>query len=146
MPIVSDLPITLRPSTGDDVPLIVQSWYRTLRRDGPGWMRSMPSDAFDRLVLPRIRSLAGACRMACSTEDPGTVFGFACAEGGIVHMVFVKSKFRRVGVARRLLGGVGPDAVYSAVTPSVRRLMKAGKLPDGWVYDEAGMWRSREAA
>ena len=108
----------------------------------------MPSDAFDRLVVPRIRELAPSCHLAVSTEDPDTVFGWACVDGSSVHMVFVKSRFRRFGVARLLLLERAPGgAVYTVVTPTLRRLSKAGKIPAGWVYDEAGMWRvNREAA
>lgn len=109
-------------------------------------MRAMPSPAFDRLVLPLVQDLAWRCAVACSTEDPGTVFGFSCIEDDVVHMVFVKSRFRRFGVARMLLAGVGSEATYSIVTPQLRRMIRAGKIPSSWVYDDAGMWRSREAS
>lgn len=150
------MPFRLRKNEEADTPLIMQSWLSTVREFGPRWLRFppkrgrqdplpdyMPSMFFDRIVQPRLRRILydEGATVACSVEDPGLVYGFRVGGGKRLHFIFVKSHYRRMGIAKALCAGLPEDTVYTLTTPTERRVRKANKIPDGWRFDMNGMWR-----
>jgi GNAT superfamily N-acetyltransferase len=51
------------------------------------------------------------CDVACSSEDPDIIVGFACTDQqdgiAVVHFIYVKRDFRSTGIATRLLASAG---------------------------------------
>jgi len=56
-------------------------------------------------------------RVAGPPEDETVLYGFAVLEPALVHMVYVRQSWRRMGIAKRLLEGVQLEAcAYSTHT------------------------------
>lgn len=161
--------IVLRKNTDADRAFIMKTWYSQLRQHGPRWMcaqptlkhkRSkedhpgettdvgpdyMPSIFFDATIRPRIDDLLTreGATIACSDEDPNLIYGVRIGNNTRTHLVFVKSQYRKFGVARKLCEGLGEGHRFTLSTGPQRRISKAGKMPDGWIYDPRGMWRNK---
>ncbi len=58
--------------------------------------------AIDRLFsLPDV-----SIRVLQPVDVPGSVVGWSCTQGDVLHYVYVKNRFRREGLATRLLAGL----------------------------------------
>ncbi len=59
------------------------------------------------------------CAIACSPEDPGQIFGYLAYQlrpKPILHFIFVKDDFRKMGVARTLIKSTGIDVASATFT------------------------------
>jgi len=103
---VSENPtVSVRPATTADLPFIRNSWLRSYH-DGQV-ARHVPNDVYfanaghwgvvDRCLR------TGATAVASPPGDDGTIVGWACGLGGVLHYVYVKAPFRRLGIAKALL-------------------------------------------
>jgi GNAT superfamily N-acetyltransferase len=45
-------------------------------------------------------------RVAAAAKDPVVIYGFAVLEPGLIHMVYVRRPWRKMGIARALLSGL----------------------------------------
>lgn len=94
-----------RGGTHDDVPFVVDSWLESYRRSvdhvaGPVYW-SLHRELADQLLQRSVITIA------CHPEDPSHIFGWSAHEmrGGlmVLHYVYVKADFRRLGLGRGLL-------------------------------------------
>lgn len=71
--------------------------------------------------------------VASWAEDSSTIVGWCVSSSGVVHYVYVGERFRRCGIARRLLAPALEHAtmLYTHRTPACRAL----PIPPGWTYD-----------
>lgn len=135
-------PAILRPAIADDMAYIRHSWVASfVERDERG-RRSPLVDALGieavlahhRAVCDRL--LARSQVMVAGLEQGGdAICGWTVTEGGEVpriHYVYVKRRWRRLGVARALLAPFleGP-AVFTHRTP----VLAALALPKDWSFD-----------
>lgn len=84
--------------------------------------------------------------IATWAEDTSTIVGWCVTEGGLVHYVYVAEKFRKQGVARRLLA---PSLERAKVTYTHRTaLCSELPIPPNWTFDPrpALAPRAKEAA
>lgn len=134
----------------DDLPILIRKFG-----DGPfdrnyirsSWLTSHASSALAR-TLGRRAYFTGhhaliddllertTVRIACSVTHHATIVGWACVEetaAGVVavHYVYVGEDFRRRGVARRLLDGVGDRVPYTHRTD----VCKVLPIPEGWWFN-----------
>lgn len=87
--------------------------------------------AIDRILL-RARVL-----VADPTSAPGTLAGWVCWEPGLLHYVYVGQTFRRMGVARLLVGELAEQPMtYATWTPVVDKV----PTPAHWTWDPTSMW------
>ncbi len=104
------LPHTLRPYAETDLPVAVHAWTQELRHSG--FSRSVP----DNVYFPEQRRLvtalvcASTTLVACNPEDANHVFGYVCGVRGVpgssvsvLHWLYVKSVYRKVGLGALLL-------------------------------------------
>lgn len=145
--------IDVRVWREDDLPLILQSWRRVLRAQGPRWLVKpqsygdptyMPDAFFFRFVSPLLDAAlyrTGAM-VACSKTDSDLVYGFRVGDCDVTHFAFVKSPYRRLGIARALFEGVTPKHLYTTSTPTERRLRSRGKIPSTWRLSNDDFWRA----
>ena len=102
-------PVAIRPVEAAAVPLIESSWKRSYRRHLAEVSTSVYYDEMNRLV-PALLARSTVL-VACDPADPDQVYGYAVVEvdtrhappRAIVHYVYVKSPFRRLGVGMRLI-------------------------------------------
>lgn len=112
----------LRQAEADDVPFICNSWVRSYYNDF-AWLHrdQVEQDAYfdgQRALVGHILERCGAL-IACNPEKPTQIFGYLVAEKpdaqqvAIVHWLYVKQHFRRMGIAKQLLQTLGaPKAIY----------------------------------
>lgn len=116
----SDL-YALRPGNASDVDIIEASWLESMRHGSPH-TRGIPSDIFKPRQRATIRRLMerSECLVACLPNDPDVVLGYCVNEPArgesraVVHFVYVKEKFRHVGIATALVASVTHGAQFSA--------------------------------
>jgi len=143
--------IDLRPWRLGDEALILHSWRKVLRSQGPKWLVSperykdpsyMPANFFDRFVVPQLAKALNAdgAVVACSKTDDDLVYGFRVGNPGVTHFVFVKSPYRRMGVCRALFTGVETNHRYTMSTPTERRIRQRGHVPEAWRLSNDAFW------
>jgi hypothetical protein len=125
--------ITVRGPHPDDINFIYASWLRGLYY-GNTFYGEIPQDIFMANYQKVLQSLLmrATVRVACLKEDPEVILGYSVTRttdaGETLDWIFVKSAWRRIGVAKSLL----PNKI-SAVT----HMSKVGKSlkPKDAVYN-----------
>lgn len=124
-----DLPIIVTTCGASQVPFIFHSWIRALqtteqyRRLDKNWFNC----AQHALIENLIQSPSSDCIVAAYEDNPDTILGYAVGwpSERVLHFVYVKDKFRKLGIATRLL-----EAMFEApgrsveVTETTRDLSK----------------------
>jgi GNAT superfamily N-acetyltransferase len=128
----------IRASRDSDLPYIYSSWSK-----GYFYGQDVKDEAQAegeikkrrRLIEYLIKNPGTKVLVACLVNDPDTILGFSVTEskgeGAILHWVFVRPEWRRLGLARAL--------VYPGTT-EVSHLTKIGKSlkPAQWKYTPLG--------
>jgi GNAT superfamily N-acetyltransferase len=109
---VTELPIKIREYTLEDENFLFHSWLKTYfdalmdMKQAQG----MRSDVYYQGQHKRIEGLLarGSTLVACNSEDESQIYGWInyedLTDGGVIlHFVYVKQPFRRVGIAKRLI-------------------------------------------
>jgi hypothetical protein len=136
----------IRPHEPADLPFIVDSWVKSywdaINRDP--WPLTHTQDGPEGVVGKRLNRnhfytpgqreyaafciAAHGCQVAHVIGDPDKLMGFACGSLGVLHYVYVKSAFRRIGVGlaltRAAVGDDGP-VIVSHLTGHVDRVLRA---------------------
>lgn len=69
---------------------------------------------------------------ACLPDTPDAVLGWMCIEEGTLHYVAVKSRWRGLGIAGKLLGGLEPMPLgYTHMTDHALEKLR---IPDHWHF------------
>lgn len=95
--------LLLRRATPDDLKFVRHSWFESYRKGGRA-----PDVRFDvyaggqRPLIERITESLGAT-IAYPREIPDEICGWICYFGRVVHYVYVKQAYRRLGIAAQLL-------------------------------------------
>ena len=100
------LPFSVRRYDGTDRNLVLHSWIQNAQR----WSKLRAGYA--RAAEVRIKKLLegeGRAVVACSRKEPARVFGWAVAQGPVLHFVYVKRALRRQGIGASLLQALGLD-------------------------------------
>lgn len=113
--------ISVREGVESDHPFIYASWLKGLRY-GNDWFSLIESDHYYKNYHAVIEHLLNdpntTVLIACLQEDPDVILGFSVSSGDRLHWVFVKQRWRKIGIARSL----APTQVSS-----VSHLTDAGK-------------------
>lgn len=109
------LPILIRPMAESDVNLVMNSWLKSFRDCSATWGASNAEYyAAQKAIIARLFRVSQVA-VACDPEDHDQVYGWACwtprDKEVLVHYVYVKSLFQRMGVARELMKVVNPDSL-----------------------------------
>lgn len=116
----SDLSVrTMRPT---DLPFVYNSWLKSYKTRSQ-FARRITDEVFYRwhkLVVERILGRAGTqVLVATPKDDADTILGYLVVENQevpVAHFAYVKTSFRRLGIARALLDRAGLDPAYSEFT------------------------------
>lgn len=77
--------------------------------------------------------------VADPTASPGTLAGWICLEpgAGLLHYLYVGQTFRRLGVAKLLIGDLATKRMaFTTWTPVLEKL----RVPEHWTWDETRRW------
>jgi len=110
---------SLRPATADDIPFVLSSWLKSAAEEGgiaSAFTRKVFYAEHERLlresVLPRSR-----VAVASSPDAPDAIRGWVCFEpsehGTMLHYVYTRYDWRKMGVASHLLDSLGPIALQT---------------------------------
>lgn len=100
--------VSLRHDDTGDYEFILNSWLQSYRDGATGSQlaRRMSADRYfsdEGFKGGIIRALtSGTVTVACDTDDPETIYGWACHDGDVLHYVYVRSAWRRKGLGRTL--------------------------------------------
>lgn len=122
-----EVPIRVRLATEVDVPFIFNSWLKSFRAEH--FAVNITNTIYFNEHHKLIEDLLQTCEVyiACDHNNPEDIFGYICAEriDGIliIHYVYVKHMYRRLGIGKTLLGQFNPDlsvaSIYSHSTKVV---------------------------
>ena len=134
-------PFAIRPARQTDLPFVLNSWLRNYHEHGDG-ARHVPNEVFfsDAGHHGVVTSLLATSTtlIACLPDDDDAICGWCCAEAyddgrGVLHFVYVKAPYRRMGVGQTLLRSVGfPLTVCTHWTPVIRSWRERGRI---YVYN-----------
>lgn len=111
---MSQLPVVIRRATEADHAFVIGTWLRSYREDqlsADAYAKHIPDDVFygeegHRGVVRELLSRHGAFILAHS-ETPDDMYGFICADLPVLHYLYVKGPFRRLGFGKRLMHHAG---------------------------------------
>jgi len=102
----------------DDLPFVTDAWLRSFRESN----FHVPHDEYfatQRVVIKRLLARSRAA-VACDSSDPDQVYGYAVWEGTaskpLLHWMFVKQVFRRMGVGTALWKALNPEGKVVSLT------------------------------
>ena len=132
--------VHITPATEADKPFIYSSWlksYREAPHNGalPNrvYYRAQTALIDELLDSPTVRVL-----VARSPVDALIIRGWGCADGPVLHYVYVKSVCRRQGIADALLRELGTLTTYThAREPYAGVLRRRGLEYDGRLFGGA---------
>jgi len=110
-----DLPIDIRPKYQDDDGFIYATWLRSYRF-GSRFAKGINNTTFFREHTKIIKYILDKkttrCLIACLSDDPKVILGYCVFEVGespVIHYVYVKEAFRKMGIATRLAESTNLD-------------------------------------
>lgn len=102
---MTQVPLHFRSKTDDDLPFMVNSWMHSFR-NGSDFAKSVPTAIYNRQHSQVVKSLIGKSFsvIACNPEDHTQIFGYAVFQPSseriaVLHWIYVKATYRRLGVA-----------------------------------------------
>lgn len=121
-----------RDGKPDDENMILATWVQGLYHSNQNepWFASVPQYIFNeeyRKIIKQLLAKPGIeKRIACLNEDEDVVLGYAIFEGDTLHWVYVKSSWRRLGIARNIT----PKKIkwYTHLTPIGRSIAQTNQF------------------
>ena len=105
-----------RPLEPGDLNFVLNSWLLSARRFSPDG-----GDAYFRRMEPRLKQILAEeeCLVVCNSDLPAQVFGWISFDSRfrLVHFVYVKRRFRDMGLAKQLLQATQMDPQYCTTCP-----------------------------
>lgn len=122
------IPFLIRDPKGNDLPFVLNSWLKSDRDNGRNRLMSQETyyGGYRDECIKKLDK--GFVTVACNTEDEDQIFGWVCADAGVIHYVYVKVPFRNSGVASALVKAAEPEWGKGPTVVST-----AGKFHREWV-------------
>jgi GNAT superfamily N-acetyltransferase len=116
------LEVVVRPAEAGELGYVIDSWGRSLRLEYPD-VRTRDFVGALRDGIGR-RLTAGARLLVATPADESVlIIGWACiSDAGILHYVYVRHAYRRLGIARRLLLSCTLPLVVDSMTADGRAI------------------------
>ena len=123
-----DTVISLREGTPEDRTFVYATMLRGVYYGCPQ-MSLIPKAEFmsnyHQIVTNLLESPTAVLKIACLPDDPECIIGYALGDQrGILHFIFVKTAWRKLGVAKALLKSLGPVKWVTILTRVGERLIK----------------------
>jgi GNAT superfamily N-acetyltransferase len=133
----SMIEIKIRPYSSADTSFVMDSWLKSYRLNSfDNAVVSVPPSIYFAKHRNLIASAIDRCDVLVATPSDAddTILGWACMDREVLHYVYVKERFKRWGVASRLLERLPRYVVYTHNTRDAHRLYVSGKIKH-WVHD-----------
>lgn len=129
----------VRRANDTDLSLIVSTWLHGLYHSNT-WFNEIEKDVFwenYRKVIEAILAYSDV-NVACLPDEPDVILGYVVYTGPILHWIFVKKAFRKLGIGKTLL----PDNINTIT--HLTDVGRALKRPE-WQYNpfKIGMEKGR---
>jgi GNAT superfamily N-acetyltransferase len=108
---MSTPPIRLRPGTETDAPFAFNSWLKCYRhsRLALQMQNEVYFSGHHKVIEGLLKNCS--CIVACSPDDLSQIYGYAVGEKRdgqlVVHFIYVKEAYRRLGIGLLLLKSLG---------------------------------------
>jgi GNAT superfamily N-acetyltransferase len=125
MPETDKVTIAFRDKVEGDIPFIFASWLKGLRF-GNDWYGLIDSKVYFKVYHEFIEMLLAkpdvTVKVACMKDTPDVILGYAVYSGSRLDWVYVKDRWRGLGVAKDLI----PNNITSVshVTDTGRSILK----------------------
>lgn len=123
--------VAVRDGIPSDWPYVIKTWLRTYKQSS-----SMTTRIRDFIFFPAHQKLVEnilrsgvTLRVAVDAHEPGVIYGFVVHEKNSLHFCYVKSSWRRMGIARKMLTGVEFDR-FTHLTHDAENLRDKFKWAD----------------
>lgn len=134
---MNEINFMLRQSNINDIPFIFDSWHKSCRKNP--CMAWIPSHIYYSDYSDYIRFILNnekiSIIVSCNYSDPSSIYGWyaSCkSDPDIVHYIYTKELFRRVGISRGLLFARKEFTNYSYLKITHWSLIYASR---GCLYD-----------
>lgn len=98
--------VTQRPGSKEDHAFIYASWLQGLYY-GNYYFREIDKDIFfkhyNKVIEYLLNKKNSIVVISCLREDPDVILGYAVCEPTILHWVFIKEPWRKLGLARDII-------------------------------------------
>lgn len=101
----------MRTGTSEDFSFVFATWLRSYKHSSH-FAKRIPDRTFyvrHHAVIERILARGAELLVACPADAPETILGYLVREGATLHFLYVKGPFRRMGVAKALVGEYRPE-------------------------------------
>lgn len=124
-PKITYVPTHIRQGTIDDASFIYSSWLRSYR-DHSSYADFIPKEIYYKCQARVIENLLKNCgvSIACNPEDNEQIFGYVVYSPSnigvsIIHYIYVKHPYRRLGIATTLKEYVKHETCHDNALPLV---------------------------
>lgn len=121
---------SLRSGKPEDENFIFATWLRAYKH-ASSFARHIERPTFfkyHQAVIRRILDRGAAVTICTPGDDRDVILGYSITEPGILHFVYVKKPFRRLGIASSLIAEVGPQWVFTHATDDWRYLQSTRQM------------------
>lgn len=122
-------PIRIRKASESDINFIFSSWLKSLRNSSYSF--GVPNAVFFSEHHKVLERLLKTCEVnvACSESDVSDIYGYICSEKvdglTVIHFVYVKHTYRRLGIGNMLLNSINHNSKAAAL---YTHMTKQGRL------------------
>ena len=135
------LQIAIRLHEATDEDFIYSTWMKSFRDNS--YARAVPTQLYNigqRKRINKILSKEGVnVLIACDAETPELIYGYAVMERtpDVLHYVYVKSAYRKLGIAKALLIDFLDNSVLYTHKGDIviERLLRDDPTYNQWVYN-----------
>lgn len=126
--------IDVRLANADDLDFIVHSFLFSYW--GAPAVRGMTRDDYFGVMRPRLKTALGHSRtivtVACATDEPDVIAGWAATNGNTILWVYVKKAMRGMGIASSLVRHAAPTS-YALQSQHI-------SVPSRYAYRPDALW------
>lgn len=133
------LPFRIRPATSEDVSFLFSSWLKSLRDSGVA-SRGISNTIFfegQHKLIEKILQNASV-HVACSVDNPAQLYGYIVAEKiegiFVMHYIYVKHTFRRMGIGQALLNSFSHDSGAASCATHLTRMGERLLVKYNFIY------------
>lgn len=128
---VFDEQMMLRDGCVDDHAFIYATWLRGLYY-GNTWFKQIPQKIYFETYHKAIEAVLSRPQtkvlVACFKDEPSVLTGYSISRGETLHWVFVKTAWRKIGIAKKL--------VPKEITQVTHLTTQGQKLkPKEWIFN-----------